>query len=60
VRLKQEMERELNVSPHIRWGGPGRMDVLVDGATIFSKQKTGRMPRPGEIIGLVRARPGRP
>jgi hypothetical protein len=59
VSLKQQMERELNLSPHIRWGGPGRLDVLVDGTTIFSKQKTGRMPQPGEIVRLVKGRQGR-
>jgi predicted Rdx family selenoprotein len=56
VGLKQELERSLNVSPTIRWGGPGQLDVLVDGKLVFSKKSTGRMPAPGELERLIRQR----
>jgi hypothetical protein len=55
VSLSRELQQALGVSPRIRWGGPGQMDVLVDGRTVFSKKTRGRMPNPGEIAGLVRS-----
>ena len=39
VGLKQELEHSLGVSPSIRWGGPGQLDVLVDGKLVFSKNR---------------------
>jgi hypothetical protein len=50
------MEREFGVSPTIRWGGFGQLDVVVDGAIVFSKKMAGRMPEPGEVVRLARAR----
>ena len=54
VGLKQELERSLGISPTIRWGGPGQLDVLVDGKLVFSKKSAGRMPVAGELPRLVR------
>jgi predicted Rdx family selenoprotein len=34
-------------------GGHGQFDVVVDGDTVFSKQRLGRFPEPGEIARLV-------
>jgi len=34
--------------------GKGKFEVLVNGKTIFSKQKAGRFPRPGEIAKICR------
>ncbi|PYN39671.1 MAG: hypothetical protein DME00_36320 [Candidatus Rokuibacteriota bacterium] len=59
VSLKQELEHQLKVSPKIRWGGPGQLDVLVDGTVIFSKKRAGRMPTSGEILVLVKTRQSR-
>jgi hypothetical protein len=55
VSLKGELEHDLGVSPRIRWGGFGQLDVMVDGKVVFSKQATGRMPNPGEVATLVRS-----
>jgi hypothetical protein len=55
VSLGRELERALSVAPKIRWGGPGQMDVLVDGTAVFSKKVAGRMPKPGEVVGLVKS-----
>jgi hypothetical protein len=55
VSLGRELEQALNVSARIRWGGPGQMDVLVNGAAVFSRKAAGRMPNPGEVVGLVRS-----
>jgi predicted Rdx family selenoprotein len=54
--LKRELERSLGVSPSVRWGGPGQLDVLVDGEVVFSKKSAGRMPAPGELEQLIRGR----
>ena len=53
VGLKRELERSLGVSPTIRWGGPGQLDVFADGTLIFSKKSAGRMPAPGELQKLL-------
>jgi len=55
VSLKGELERSVGISPRIRWGGFGQLDVLVDGKVVFSKQAAGRMPTPGEVTRLVRS-----
>ena len=54
VSLKNELQQSLGVSPSIRWGGPGQLDVLVDGKLVFSKKSTGRMPARGELARLIR------
>jgi len=56
VSLKQELEGSLGVSPTIRWGGPGQLDVFVDGTLVFSKKSAGRSPAPGELPDLIRRR----
>ena len=56
VSLKQELERSLGISPTIRWGGPGQLDVRVDGTLVFSKKSSGRSPTPGELAELIRRR----
>jgi pentose-5-phosphate-3-epimerase len=35
-------------------GLKSQFDVIVDGRTVFSKQRTGRFPYPGEVPGLLR------
>jgi Rdx family protein len=56
VRLARELESELKTPVPIRWGGFGQLDVLVDGAVVFSKKALGRVPAPGEVAQLVRVR----
>jgi len=46
----------LKVPVRLRIGGPGALDVFLDGEKIYSKKQTGRMPSSEEIIGLVRER----
>jgi hypothetical protein len=53
VRLKGELENAVKVSPQIRWGRFGQLDVIVDGQTIYSKQTSQRMPAPGEVSRLI-------
>jgi hypothetical protein len=37
-------------------GAKSQYDVVVDGETIFSKQKLGRFPEDGEVAELLRSR----
>jgi hypothetical protein len=55
VSLKQDIERKLRVPTRIRLGGPGSLDVFVDGRQIYSKKQTGRLPTGDEIINLLRS-----
>jgi predicted Rdx family selenoprotein len=34
-------------------GGKGQFDVLRDGELVFSKQREGRFPEDGEVLGLL-------
>jgi len=54
VSLQQELAKTLGVTPRIRWGGFGQLDVLVDGQLVFSKKQAGRSPTAADIARLVR------
>ena len=54
MSLRQELAENLGVTPRIRWGGFGQLDVLVDGKVVFSKKQAGRSPTAAEIVRLVR------
>jgi hypothetical protein len=56
VSLQDELAREVGAEPKIRWGGLGQLDVLIDGAVVFSKKALQRMPEPGEVVRLARGR----
>lgn len=56
MSLKNAIEREFGVPIRVRAGGPGALDVFVDGGQIYSKTKTGRLPTAGEIISLIRSK----
>ena len=55
MSLQTELTTELGVAPVIRWGMPGQLDVVVDGAVVFSKKAAKRMPQPGEVARLAKA-----
>ena len=54
MSLQQELSKSLGVTPRIRWGGFGQLDVLVDGKLVFSKKQAGRSPTATDIARLVR------
>jgi hypothetical protein len=56
VRLQAELARETGVTPTIRWGGFGQLDVVADATVVFSKKAVKRMPEPGEVARLLNAR----
>ena len=41
------------MTPKIRWGGLGQLDVVVDGKLVFSKKQAGRSPTAAEIAKLA-------
>jgi hypothetical protein len=56
VSLKESIEQQLKIPTSIKWGGPGSLDVWLDGARIFSKKQEGRSPKNEEIIRLIQAK----
>jgi selenoprotein W-related protein len=38
-------------------GSGGVFEVVLDGATLFSKHETGRFPEPDEVLSLIPASP---
>ena len=38
------------MTPKIKMGGQGQLDVIVDGDVVFSRQQAGRFPTAGEIV----------
>jgi Rdx family protein len=56
VSLRDDLARGLGVTPKIRFGGFGQLDVLVDGKVVFSKKQAGRSPTAADIVRLVKPR----
>lgn len=54
MSLKNRIENELGLPVRVRAGGPGSLDVFVDGEQIYSKRRTGRFPEAAELISLIR------
>jgi hypothetical protein len=52
VSLKKEMESKLSLKPKMSLA-MGELKILVNGEPIFSYKEQKRMPRPGEIVGLI-------
>ena len=42
------------MTPKIRWGSTGQLDVIVDGKVVFSKQQAGRIPTADEIVKILK------
>ncbi|HEV2992373.1 MAG TPA: Rdx family protein [Candidatus Angelobacter sp.] len=51
--LKEEIDRKFNLTSKIRMGGPGVLDVIVDGRTVFSAKAAKRMPTAAEVLGAI-------
>lgn len=54
VELEGRFGNKLRCALHA--GDRGAFEVFVDGALIFSKLATGRLPKRGEIAGVVAAK----
>ena len=54
MSLRDDLSRALGVTPKIRFGGFGQLDVMVDGKVVFSKKEARRSPAAAEIVRLVR------
>jgi selT/selW/selH-like putative selenoprotein len=59
VSLKKAIERELDIPVRLRIGSPGALDVFLDGEQIYSKKKTGHLPKAEELLHLIRNKLGR-
>ena len=59
MSLKTSIERELGIPVRLKMGGPGALDVFLEGEQIYSKKKTGRLPTAGELIGIIRSKTNR-
>ena len=49
-----EIGKSLGVTPRLKWGGFGQLDVIVDGKLVFSKKQAGRSPTAAEIVRALR------
>ncbi len=56
MRLRDAIQSKFNMPVKLRLGAPGALDIFIDGAQVFSKKQTGRMPSEEEVLGLVKAR----
>jgi hypothetical protein len=54
VSLRDELAKKTGTAPKLRIGKPGSLDVIVDGRTVYSKEKSGRMPTADEVMALVK------
>ena len=53
MSLQKELAKSLGVTPKIKMGGQGQLDVIVDGTVVFSRQQAGRFPTAAEIVEAV-------
>jgi selenoprotein W-related protein len=53
VEILKEFEPEIEQVTLVPSDG-GRFEVVANGSLLYSKVKTGRHPRPGEVMELVR------
>ena len=54
--LAAEIREELGLESTLVVGKVGSFDVVMNGAVVFSRSETGRFPRQGEIVRLIRDR----
>jgi len=48
------LQKEFGAKTKTGKGKAGTYDVIVDGKLVFSKADTGRYPKPGEIVKLLK------
>lgn len=54
--MAAELKRDFGAEAKLVPGRHGAFDVIIDGKTVFSKFKTGRFPRRGEVVEEIRKR----
>jgi len=52
--LAAELRSGLGVEPRLIEGSGGIFDVRVNGKLVYSKDETGRFPRPGEVLERIK------
>ncbi len=53
MSLQSDLATRLNVTPKIKMGWPGSLDVLVDGRKVYSYQETHRLPSADDILRAI-------
>ncbi len=53
ARVAAELLDDRGLEAAVIAGGRGQFDVIADGVTVFSKQRSGRFPAPGEVAPLL-------
>ena len=48
--MAAELKEAFGVEAKLTYGATGQFDVNIDGRTVFSLQKEGRFPNPGEVV----------
>ena len=48
------MRKAIGVEAELIPGSDGIFDVIVEGDRVFSKHETGRLPEPGEVVGVLK------
>jgi hypothetical protein len=56
VRLQRAIAERTGNTPQLRFGGPGSLDIIIDGETVFSKKQAGRIPSVAEGLAIVETR----
>jgi hypothetical protein len=56
VSLRNEITKKTGITPKLKIGKPGSLDIIVDGQVLYSKEKTGRMPTVDEAVALLNAK----
>ena len=52
--LAEELQTAIGMKANLIPGSKGVFDVIVDGKLVFSKYKTGRFPRQGEVANKLK------
>lgn len=53
MSLRKQIADKTGVTPKLKIGKPGALDVIVDGHVVWSKEKERRMPTADEVIALL-------
>jgi len=58
--LAAELKKTFGVKVDLIKGTHGIFDVKIDGKIVYSKDKTGRFPNPGEVSALLKPEAPKP
>ena len=56
--MAEEVQEAFDIEVEFLKGFENSFEVILNGETIYSKLKTGELPKPGEIVSLIREKLG--